>query len=118
MKKFRRIEVNAYRRRVRVVSGEWRPGNLFDQPVAPAEDNISLNDADRCEPVAPDSPEGQLILVEAVRTLEQRLSPEARVLIGNEQKRLARDDSRRYGFHLKLQSIFQFIWSKASGFAR
>ena len=30
MTKYRRIEVNAFRRRVTVVSGEWRPGDVFD----------------------------------------------------------------------------------------
>ena len=115
LKKYRRIEVNAYRRRVTVVSGEWRPGELFD---APAEDDVSLNDTIECEPVPPDSPEGQLILVEAVRTLEQRLSPEARALLCAGQATFAANGSNRNGFYLKLRSFFQFIWSKALRFAR
>jgi len=80
VKKYRRIEINAYRRRVTVVSGEWRPGDVFD--AQPAEtDDVALKDTDSCESVAPDSPEGQLILVEAVRSLEQRLSPQTRATI-------------------------------------
>jgi hypothetical protein len=73
--------VNAYRRRVTVVSGEWRRGDMFDAQPAPTGDEVSLNDSDDGEPIEPDSPEGQAILVEAVRTLKRRLSPEARAMI-------------------------------------
>lgn len=85
MKKYRRIEVNAFRRRVTIVSGvsgEW-PRDFIDAQPSQTDDGVSLNDSDLCEPVAPDSPEGQLILVEAVRSLERRLSPEARATIRN-----------------------------------
>src|SRR2546429_3016112 len=81
LNKYRRIEVNAYHRRVTVVSGEWRPGDVFDAQPARTDEGVSLDDGDSCEPVEPDSPEGQLILVEAVRSLERRLSPEARALL-------------------------------------
>jgi hypothetical protein len=118
LKKYRRIEVNAFRRRVTVVSGEWRPSDRFDAPPAPADDEVSLNDADECEPVEPDSPEGQLILVEAVRTLERRLSPEALSLIGKDRQASNPDRSPRNEFYFKLQSFFQFIRSKAIRFAR
>ena len=63
-----------------VVSGEWRPEDANGQ-LAEADDGVSLNESDSCEPVEPDSPDGQLILVEAMRTLERRLSPEARAMI-------------------------------------
>lgn len=86
LSKYRRIEVNAYRRRVTVVSGEWRPGDVFDTPPAQTEDEVSLNENDLCEPVEPDSPEGQQILIEAVRSLERRLSPEARATIRDTSK--------------------------------
>jgi hypothetical protein len=85
LEKYRRIEVNAFRRRVTIVSGEW-PREAFDSPPAQANDEVSLNDTDVCEPVAPDSPEGQLILIEAVRSLERRLSPEARATIRETSK--------------------------------
>lgn len=81
MNKYRRIEVNAFRRRVTVVSGEWCPEKLADGKPAETTDAVSLNDTDTSEPVEPDSPEGQMILVEAVRSLERRLSPEARAMI-------------------------------------
>ena len=75
MKKYRRIEVNAFRRRVTIVSGAWR-ASAFEAPPAQTDDDISLEDTAVCEPVEPESPEGQLILVEAVRSLERRLSAE------------------------------------------
>ena len=81
MSKYRRIEINAYHRRVTVVSGEWRPDDLCEAQPSESEDGVSLNDSDSCEPVAPDSPEGQLLLVEAMRSLEQRLTPEGRAFL-------------------------------------
>jgi len=86
LNKYRRIEVNAFRRRVTVVSGEWRPEDLFNAQPAETSDEVSLNDTDSCEPVESGSPEGQMILVEAVRSLERRLSPEARAMIRNSSK--------------------------------
>ena len=85
MKKYRRIEVNAFRRRVTIVSGEW-PREAFDGPLTQTDEEVSLNDTDVCEPVTPDSPEGQLILVEAVRSLERRLSPETRAALCSESE--------------------------------
>ena len=81
MKKYRRIEVNAYRRRVTVVSGEWRPADLFDSPATQPEDEVSLTESEGSESIDPDSPEGQQILIEAMRSLERRLLPEARAAI-------------------------------------
>ena len=117
MNKYRRIEVNAYHRRVTVVSGEWRPGDVIVAQPDRTDEGVSLDDSDVCEPVEPDSPEGQLILVEAVRSLEQRLSPEARALICG-QSVLAPNGLDRNGFYLKLQSFYQFICGKALRFAR
>ena len=117
MTKYRRIEVNAFRRRVTVVSGEW-PRYSFDAALARSADEVSLDDSDSCEPVAPDSPEGQLILVEAVRSLEQRLSPEGRALLCAGEGPLAPNGSKRNGFYLKLQSFYQLICGKALRFAR
>ena len=88
MSKYRRIEINAYHRRMTVVSGEWRPADVFDTQPARTDEDVSLDDSDSCEPVEPDSPEGQLILVEAVRSLERRLSPETRATIRNASKDL------------------------------
>ena len=82
------------------------------------DDEVSLNDTDACEPVEPDSPEGQMILVEAVRSLERRLSPEARATICAGQNTLAPNRSNRNSFCLKLQSLYQLICPKALRFAR
>lgn len=87
MKKYRRIEINAYRRRVTVVSGEW-PAEPIDVDPTQTDDRVSLMDTESSEPIEPDSPEGQLILVEAVRTLERRLSPETRAAIRNASRDL------------------------------
>ena len=117
MKKYRRIEVNAFRRRVTIVSGVWS-SDATGAPPAQTDDGDALNDADACEPVAPDSPEGQLILVEAVRSLERRLSPEAWATICAGHDTLAPVGSSGNGFYLKLQSFYQSICPKALRFAR
>ena len=118
MTKYRRIEVNAFRRRVTVVSGEWRPGDVFDAQPARTDEDVSLDDSNSCEPVEPDSPEGQLILVEAVRSLQQRLAPEARALICADQNTSTSNGSNRNAFHIKLQTFYQSICAKALRFAR
>jgi hypothetical protein len=79
LNKYRRIEVKAFRRRVSIVSGEW-PRDIVDTSLAETNDGVLVNDIDLC-PVEPESPEGQLILVDAIRSLERRLSPEARAMI-------------------------------------
>jgi len=118
LKKYRRIEVNAYHRRVTVVSGEWRPGDLLNAQPGRTDEGVSLDDRDSCEPVEPDSPEGQLILVEAVRSLEQRLLQETRALLCAAQDTLTPNGSNRNRFLLKLQSFFQSICPNALRFAR
>jgi len=117
LKKYRRIEINAFRRRVTVVSGEW-PREAFDALPAQTDDEVSLNDSDACEPVEPNSPEGQLILIEAVRSLEQRLSPEGRALLCAGQDTVAPNGLNRNGFYLRLQSFYQSIYPRALRFAR
>ena len=113
--KYRRIEVNAFRRHVTIVSSEW-PRDSFEAQPAQTDDEVWLNDSNSCEPIEPASPEGQLILVEAMRSLEQRLTPEARAAISAEQGTLC--VSRLNGFCLKLQSFYQLICPKALRFAR
>jgi hypothetical protein len=107
LSKYRRIEINAYHRKVTVVSGEWRPGDVLDAQPTEADDGVTLAHSDSCEPVAPDSPEGQLILVEAVRSLEQRLSPEARALISAAHIDPVPRRSMLKRFCLRLRSFFQ-----------
>jgi hypothetical protein len=85
LSKYRRIEVKAFRHRVDIVSGEW-PRDVAKSLLAQTDNGVLVNDSDLCEPVEPDSPEGQQILIEAVRSLERRLSPEARATIRNTSK--------------------------------
>jgi hypothetical protein len=120
LKKYRRIEVNAFRRRVTIVSGisSELPRDIIDAALTQTDGGVSRGDTDLCEPVAPDSPEGQLILVEAVRTLEQRLSPETRATIYAGQDTLAPNRSNRSGFFFRLQSFHQSICARTLRFAR
>ena len=74
MSKYRRIEISAYQRRVTVVSGEWRPGEVFGAQPTQTDDGVSLSNPDSCEAIAPDSPEGQSILVEQMAPLVKRIA--------------------------------------------
>jgi hypothetical protein len=82
LKKYRRIEVHAFRRRVTIISGVW-PSNTFGKTPAKPADGVTLDDTAGCETVEPESAEGQLILVEAVRSLERRLAPETLATMRN-----------------------------------
>src|SRR2546425_6756691 len=117
VKTYRRIEVNAFRRRVTVISGEWPIVDIDDLQPSPADDGFSLNDTDSCEPVTPDSPEGQVILVEAVRSLERRLSPETRAAMCAFPGIAAPQDSNRNRLCTRLHSLYQRTCSRALRFA-
>ena len=104
MKKYRRVEINAYRRRVTIVSGElFRDG--FSEPSESTYEE-SRNQTDSCKPVEPDSPEGQLMLVDAVRSLERRISPEARQLICASEDTLASNRTTLKRLYRWLRSFF------------
>ena len=64
MRKYRRIEITAFRRRVTVVSG--------NSPADSTE--VWLDDTDSSATINTDSAEGQEILFEAVRLLEEKLA--------------------------------------------
>lgn len=72
MKIYRRIEITAFRRRIQIVSGN---SNIAD---VKSDEEIRLNDADTQEAIELESLEGQRILSEAVRLLEEKLSDEMR----------------------------------------
>ncbi|HEY6122399.1 MAG TPA: hypothetical protein VIV66_20750 [Pyrinomonadaceae bacterium] len=110
MKKYRRVEINAYRRRVSIVSGEW-PCEIIDKAPGETTDEVSLNDSDASEPVEPDSPEGQLILVDAVRSLERRLLPEARATIWIGEDKLVPNRSTLKRFYCWLRSFIRKTWT-------
>ena len=104
MRKYRRVEINAYRRRVTIVSGEWsRDG--FSEPSKSTYGG-SRNDTNSCNPVEPDSPEGQLMLVEAVSSLERRISPNARQLISAGEEALASNRRTLKRLYNWLRSFF------------
>lgn len=67
MKKYRRIEITAFRRRITIVSGE---------PTT--DEKVCINDTDSSETINTESAEGQRILLEAVRLLEEKLVNGAR----------------------------------------
>ena len=71
MKTYRRIEITAFRRRVTIVSG----ASLADKQT---NEGVCINNADSQETITPESAEGQEILIEAVRLLEEKLSNQGR----------------------------------------
>ena len=74
MKTYRRIEITAFRRRAVIVSGE----SPTDDQSAQTESGIRLSDADSSETIKPESAEGQRILVEALRVLEEKIVNQTR----------------------------------------
>ena len=69
MKKYRRIEITAFRRRVSLVSGK---------PAGDAgEIAVLVNDADSHDAIETGSEEGQEILINAIRILEENLQTDA-----------------------------------------
>lgn len=69
MKKYRRIEITAFRRHVTIISGESSAGNQS----ANTDAGVFLEDAGSPEAIDADSAEGQRILTEAMRLLEEKL---------------------------------------------
>lgn len=67
MKTNRRIEITAFRRCITIISGE---------PPSDAQPNesVCINDANSQETIETKSAEGQRILLEAVRLLEDKLT--------------------------------------------
>lgn len=64
MKKYRRIEITAFRRRITLITGESKMINK----------EIQINDADSSETIDTESEEGRRILTEAVRLLNEKLA--------------------------------------------
>jgi hypothetical protein len=113
MNKYRRIEVKAFRRHV-ITAVDESTQERGSSRLTQAHDGVSLNDTELCEPVAPDSPEGQLILVEAVRSLERRLSPDARAMLYTSQNNLGLSSLVRIRLGLRVRSFCQSVYRKAS----
>jgi hypothetical protein len=117
VKRYRRIEITAFRRRVSVTSGEIVLNNS-DNRSAAAEEGVELNDGESGEAIEFESAEGQLILVDVLRSLERRLSPEARATMWAAEENPAVNHSRCDPARRKLRSFCQFIYPKALRFAR
>ncbi len=68
MKTYRRLEITAFRRRVTVIAGD----------VSIAEDqsleDVRISNTDTQTTIEPESAEGQRILLDAVRLLEEKLA--------------------------------------------
>ena len=67
MKKHRRVEITAFKRRVTIVSGEY-------EAFADENDSIRTAEETPTETISPDSAEGRRLLSEAVSLLQERLS--------------------------------------------
>jgi len=78
LNRYRRVEVRAFRHRTIVVSNEVQPAAPINGDISPPADGVQLTDADLSELIEPNSLEGQLILVEALRSIERRLTSETR----------------------------------------
>ncbi len=109
MNKYRRIEINAYRRRMTVISGEWQPDVVSAALPVETDDGVSLVDCDLDVPIAPDSPEGQVLLAEAVRCLQRRLSPEAQPSFSTCQNNSTINTSSRSSLSFRLRSLSHVI---------
>ena len=68
MKKYRRLEITAFRRRVTIVSGDASANKTE------SSEEVCINDAETNEAIEPESAEGQRVLLEAVHLLQEKLS--------------------------------------------
>ena len=108
--KYRRIEVSAFQRRVTIVSGEWPMDDIVDSRIAEVHDDVSLNDKDSSEPVSPESDEGQLIIVEAIRSLERHLLPDVHVATSSSDEATSLEPPS--GLRSRFQSLYRLIHRK------
>jgi hypothetical protein len=77
LNKYRRIEVRAFRHRT-AVSNQSEPDAQVNGNSIHIEDCVQLSDVDLSELIEHDSLEGQRILLEALRSIERRLTSETR----------------------------------------
>ncbi len=102
MKKYRRIEVHADSGRLTIFSGEWQLA-AFNQLAQRSETELSTSH-EACDAVEPGSAEGQLIILELIRSLQLRLSPETLASIRSDltaPQLTAADGSRQSSPHEK-----------------
>jgi hypothetical protein len=110
VKKYRRIEITAFRRRVTVTAGGSHLNGSGGQQAAPVEEGVWLNDADSGAAIEVASDEGQLILADAVRSLERRLSAQGRAtLCAAPEPNSARRSRVSRSLYAKLYWLNHFI---------
>lgn len=107
MKRYRRIEITAFRRRVTLTSGETVLSNSNDRYTR-AEEGLQLSD-ESGEAIEFESAEGQLILVDAVRSLERRLSPEVRASLFMPYNGHSAQCSNRIRVYSKLRALMNSV---------
>jgi len=110
----RRIEITAFRRRVTITSGAAYCG----EHLSSTDEGVSVKDVDSGESIEFESAEGQLILADAVRSLERRLSPEARGAAGVMLSPPPTRSSSRNGFCVMLQFFCRLFHNKAARFRK
>jgi hypothetical protein len=111
VRKYKRIEITAFRRRVTVNSVNGELNNSCDREPRIAE-SVWLNDADSGDQIPFQSEEGQMIIADAVRSLERRLTLETRAALSMPAT-LVQQPARRTRIFFRLQSIFHFACPNA-----
>ena len=96
MKTYRRVEITAFSRRVVISSGEFKL-NTSGEPSAPVAGEIQLRDADAGEAIDLESVDGQILLADAVRLLQQQQSNQTSVLSPRSNSTLTRWQRLRRG---------------------
>jgi hypothetical protein len=109
VKTYRRIEITAFRRRVAITSGEFKL-DLSDDSSGPAVDEVRLCDAEAGESIDIESTDGQMMLAEAVRLLQQKLTIQKPDVYPQKSIALTRwQRFRESRFYKKLRALGRFI---------
>lgn len=109
MKTYRRIEITAFRRRVMISSGEFKL-DVTDESSAPAAGEVRLCDEDLGESIDLESIEGQQMLAETVRLLQQKLLTQMPDVYPSHNVTLTRwQRFRKSLFFKKIRALGRFI---------
>jgi hypothetical protein len=115
VRKYKRIEITAFRRRLTVNSVNGPNSSCERGPRM--EEGVWLNDADSGDQIPFQSEEGQIIIADAVRSLERHLTPEMRTAFSMRAP-VAQQPAKRGGLCFKLQSLFHFVRPNVSRLTR
>jgi hypothetical protein len=109
VKTYRRIEITAFHRRVAITSGEFKL-DLTGEQSGPAADEVRLRDADTGKSIDLESVDGQMMLAEAVRLLQQKLTTQKPEVYPCQRVALTRwQRFRKSRFYKKLGALGRFI---------